>query len=142
MVIYILTDSETKASMAERLNRTIRERLGRFFTENNTKRWIDYLPELIEDYNNTFHRAIGMAPNLVSSQNRAEVFARLYPDQNLKVKCKLKIGWRVRIPQKKSLFEKGFTPNWSKQIYVISNIEQVIIIAHFNVYVNYLLLFT
>jgi len=125
IVIYVLTNSETKASMVERLNRTIRERIGRYFTENNTKRWLDYLPELISDYNHTIHKSLGMAPNMVSFQNREEVFKKLYPNRNMKVKCKIKVGWRVRIPEKKSIFEKGFTPNWSKIIFIVTKVHQV-----------------
>ena len=53
MVIYILTNSTTKAAVVERFNRTLRERLARYMTENHTKRWIDYLPECIANYNNT-----------------------------------------------------------------------------------------
>ena len=125
MVIYVLTDSDSKAAVVERFNRTIRERLARYMTANNTKRWIDYLPEAVANYNNTFHRSIGMAPNLVSFENRQDVFKNLYPNVDMKVKCKLKVGWRVRIPRKKNIFEKGFTPNWTSQIYIISAIEQV-----------------
>lgn len=125
MVIYVLTDSDSKAAVVERFNRTIRERLARYMTANNTKRWIDYLPEAVANYNNTFHRSIGMAPNLVSFENRQDVFKTLYPNIDMKVKCKLKVGWRVRIPRKKNIFEKGFTPNWTSQIYIISAIEQV-----------------
>ena len=125
MIIYVLTDSAIKAGVVERFNRTLRERLARYMTENKTKRWIDYLPEAVENYNNSYHRSIKMAPNLVSFKNRQEVFENLYPNMNLKVKCKLKVGWRVRIPRKKTLFEKGTTPNWTDEIYVISAIEQV-----------------
>ena len=125
MVMYILTNSETKAAIVERFNKTLRDRIGRYMTENNTKRWLDYLPEAIENYNNSYHRSIGMAPNLVSFNNREKVFKRLYPNRNLKVKCKLKVGWKVRIPSKKTLFEKGFTPNWSKEIYTIHETHQV-----------------
>lgn len=125
MVIYVLTDSDSKAAVVERFNRTIRERLARYMTANNTKRWIDFLPEAVANYNNTFHRSIGMAPNLVSFENRQDVFKTLYPNIDMKVKCKLKVGWRVRIPRKKNIFEKGFTPNWTSQIYIISAIEQV-----------------
>ena len=125
MVIYVLTDSDTKAGIVERFNRTMRERIARYMTDNNTKRWIDYLPELIANYNNTEHRSIGMAPRLVSFSNREDVFKQLYPKRNQKVKCKIKPGWRVRIPRKKSIFEKGFAPNWSKEIFIVKNVEQV-----------------
>ena len=127
MVIYVLTDNDIKAGVVERFNRTMRDRLAKYMTENNTKRWIDYLPEFIANYNNTVHRSIGMEPRNVSFQNRQEVFEKLYPNMDLKVKCKLKIGWRVRIPIKKGLFEKGFKPNWTDEIYIISAVEQVFV---------------
>lgn len=126
MVIYILTENAHKAAIVERFNRTLRERIARFMTENNTKRWLDFLPEFIENYNSTYNRAIGMAPNLVTFKNRAEVFKKLYPNIGLKVKCKLKIGWRVRIPKKKETFEKGYTSNWSEEIYIIKKADQVL----------------
>ena len=125
MVIYILTDSVTKASIAERFNRTLRENFARHFTETGSKRWVEFLPEFLHNYNNREHTAIGMSPNMVSFQNREEVFERLYPNARRKVKCKLKEGWKVRIPVKKGLFEKGSTPNWSSDVYTISKVEQV-----------------
>jgi hypothetical protein len=125
MLIYVLTDSDHKAAVVERFNRTLRDRLRRYMTENHTKRWIDYLPEAVANYNATYHRSIGTSPNLVSFDNRDEIFKKLYPNQNLKVKCKLKVGWKVRIPTKKNIFEKSSTPNWSEEIYTINKIEQV-----------------
>ena len=133
MVIYVLTDSETKAAVVERFNRTLRERLAYYMTEHKTKRWLDYLPEFIEQYNSTVHSSIGMAPRMVSFDNREEVFNKLYPNKNLKTKCKLKVGWRVRIPRKKGIFEKGYAPNWSEEIYIISNVHQVKIFEYQNV---------
>jgi hypothetical protein len=125
MLIYVLTDSDHKAAVVERFNRTLRDRLRKYMTENNTKRWVDYLPEAVANYNASYHRSIGTSPNLVSFENRAEVFNKLYPNINLKVKCKIKVGWKVRIPTKKSIFEKSSSPNWSEKIYTIKKIEQV-----------------
>ena len=125
MVIYVLTDSQTKAAVVERFNRTLRERLAYYMTEHKTKRWLDYLPEFIDQYNSTVHSSIGMAPRMVSFENREEVFNKLYPNKDIKTKCKLKVGWRVRIPRKKGIFEKGYAPNWSEEIYIISNVQQV-----------------
>jgi hypothetical protein len=136
MVIYVLTDSHSKAAIVERFNRTLRDRLARYMTENSTKRWIDFLPEAISNYNNTEHRSIGMAPNLVSFENRELVFKKLYPDIDLKVKCKLKVGWKVRIPTKKGIFDKGFKPNWSDDIYTIVKTHQVCKISPINTNLN------
>ena len=125
MVIYVLTGTTIKASIIERFNRTLRERLARYMTENNTKKWIDVLQDIVQNYNSTFHRSIGMAPSNVTFENRNEVFKKLYPKMDQKVKCKVKVGWRVRIPRQKPLFEKGFTPNWSTEVYIIKKIHKV-----------------
>ena len=125
MVIYILTDSEHKAGVVERFNKTLKQRIARFMTENHTKRWVDNLQDIVNNYNETIHRSIGMAPNHVSFQNREEVFARLFPNMEAKVKCKIKPGWRVRIPRKKSIFEKGYTPIWTEEIFVVKQVEKV-----------------
>lgn len=125
MVIYILTDSQHKAGVVERFNRTLKQRIARFMTENHTKRYIDSLQDIVDNYNQSIHRSIGMAPNNVTFGNREEVFKKLFPNINSKVKCKIRPGWRVRIPREKNIFEKGFTPIWTEEIFVVKRIEQV-----------------
>ena len=63
------TDSDLKASVVERFNRTIKEKMWRYFTETNTKKWINILPELIKSYNNSYHRSIKRKPNDVNKSN-------------------------------------------------------------------------
>jgi hypothetical protein len=116
--------TEKKAGAVERVNRTIKSIMWRYFTENNTKRWVDVLPEIINNYNSTFHRSIKMAPNNVTFKNRKQVYKALYPDIKVRKKCKLKVGDSVRIALKKDIFEKGYTQSWSKEIYTINKIFQ------------------
>jgi uncharacterized membrane protein YheB (UPF0754 family) len=52
------TDSDLKASVVERFNRTLKEKMWRYFTFSGTKKWINVLPQLIKSYNNTYHRSI------------------------------------------------------------------------------------
>ena len=49
------TENEEKSSIAERWVRTIKEKMWKYFTDNNTYKYIDVLPDLVEDYNNTVH---------------------------------------------------------------------------------------
>jgi len=44
--------SQFKASLVERLNRTLKTKMWRYFTHRNTRRWIDVLSQLVEAYNN------------------------------------------------------------------------------------------
>jgi len=60
----------------------------------------------------------------VNESNRKEVFASLFPDIDSVATPRLKIGNIVRIKIEKDLFEKGFTRNWSTDLYKIIDIRQ------------------
>ena len=89
-----------------------------------TKQWLDALPKITDGYNKTPHRSIGMSPSQVTLKNRALVFSRLYPDIDLKVKARLTVGNVVRVKIEKALFEKGYTENWSSEVYLIIDVRQ------------------
>ena len=59
---HFSNEGDAKASVVERFNRTLKERLYRYFTAANTVRFDDVLPELVQGYNATRHRSIGMPP--------------------------------------------------------------------------------
>ena len=120
----IQTKSKWKASMVERVIRTLKTRLQRYFTKNKTKKWLNVLDQFVSNYNATPHSAHGLPPQDVSHENQNQVYKRLYPDISLKTDCRLKIGDKVRKIIDKDLFEKGYTANWSDQIYKINNIRQ------------------
>lgn len=63
MVVYTLSGSTFKGSIIERVNRTLKTRIARYLTENNTTRWIDALPGITAAYNKSYHRSIKMTPN-------------------------------------------------------------------------------
>ena len=120
----IPTKTNWKASVVERVNRTIKSRIQKYFYKNKTKNWIDVIDKVVENYNNTPHSTIGVAPNQVSESNRKEVFKRLFPDLGLRTVCKLRKGDRVRKIIKKDIYEKGYTKNWSEELYIIDKIKQ------------------
>ncbi len=65
---------ETKASVVERFNRTIKARMWCYFTENNTLTYTDILPSLVDAYNHSYHRSIGMTPAQVTAKNEELVW--------------------------------------------------------------------
>ena len=79
---------------------------------------------MVENYNKTPHSAHKMAPLDVTSENRKEVYHRLYPKSMMTVECRLKVGDKVRKLKEKKEFEKGYTPNWSEETYTISAVRQ------------------
>ena len=98
----------------------------KYFSANNTKRYIDILQDLIHKYNTTKHRAIGCTPTVARNPLSYEhVLRSLYAKKTKerKKKPKFKIGDQVRIKKKKKQFEKGFTPNWTEEIFTINTIK-------------------
>ena len=110
------TENEEKSSVVERWNRTMKERMFKYFTANNTTKYYNILDALVDDYNNTYHTTIKMTPVEAS---RIEVRQTITISTN---NPKFKVGDRVRITKKKKFFEKGYTPNWTNEIFVIDKV--------------------
>ena len=116
------TFNETKASMVERLIRTLKTKLWRYFTAKKTMRYIDLLPDLVHSYNHSVHRSIKMKPAQVTADNEKQVWHTLYDNRDTSKprRYKFKIGDQVRISKINRTFEKGYLPNFSKEIFTIS----------------------
>ena len=120
------TENEEKSSVVERWNRTMKEKLFRMFSANNNTIYFDKLDELVDQYNHRFHSSIRMTPAEASKQqNEKKVFANLFGDllYAKRNKTKFKVGDKVRISKfKRKIFDKGFTPNWTEEIFVVDEI--------------------
>ena len=115
------TYNEGKAVVIERFNRTLKEKMWRYFTETNSNKYLDILPKLIFDYNNMIHSTIKMTPIEGSkAKNKHKI---TYTSVVNKEKPKFKIGDRVRIYKYKKLFSKGYETNWTEEIFVVSEIN-------------------
>ena len=67
--------------MVEIFNRTIKEKLFKYFSANNTRKYIDILELLVDQYNNTIHSSIKMTPIEVSREvNENKVWRNLFPE--------------------------------------------------------------
>ena len=119
------TENEEKSSVVERWNRTIKRIMWKYFTANNTNVYINMLPNIIHKYNNTYHRSIKCTPTAArKASNHQHVYEALFGgDTNVKKTPKLKIGDRVRIIKKKNIFEKGFTPNWTEELFTVDTVK-------------------
>ena len=118
------TKTQWKASMVERVIQTLKRRLEKYFHHNKTKKWIDVIDQIVKNYNETPHSAHGLKPVDVTEEKSDEVYKKMYPDRKKSVICKLKVGDKVRKIREKSLFEKGYTQNWSDEIYKIVDVRQ------------------
>jgi len=93
------TENAEKSSVVERWNRTMKEKMFKYFTANNTKKYIDVLDDFVERYNKTRHSSIKMTPVEASKKaNEVRVYRNLYPDlTRLPMRAKFKTGDKVRI---------------------------------------------
>ena len=120
--------SDHKAALVERFNRTLKTYIYRYFTRKQTHRYLDVLPYLVDGYNRRIHSAHGKAPIKVTHDNADEILQTLYPHpsadeikKSQKDDEQFKIGDHVRISKVKRLFDKGYLPNWTTEIFVISD---------------------
>jgi len=120
------TENEEKSSVVERWNRMMKEKMFKYFTANNTNKYIDVLGDFVDKYNNTRHSSIKMTLVEASKKTNAiTVYRNLYPDLTRRpMRAKYKIGDKVRIQKKKGLFEKGFTPNWTEEVFTVSKVQR------------------
>jgi len=117
------TESHLKASIVERFNRTIKNWMWKEFSLRGKYVWIDIIEKLIKRYNNSKHRTIKMKPKDVNSKN-AKKLEKIYKKLtfvNTKPP-KFKVADQVRINKHKHLFEKGYTPNWTTEIFTIEKV--------------------
>jgi len=117
------TYSTMKACIVERFNRTLKEKMFREFTARGSHEWVSILPSLINEYNNSKHRTIGMTPvQADTNPTSVEIMQR----KIIKRKNKFNIGDNVRISTYKGVFTKGYLPSWSTEIFKIVKINETL----------------
>lgn len=120
---HFATDTELKACVIERFNRTLKGRMWRYLTAINSKRYIDILQDITQGYNVSYHRSIKMRPIDVGKENESVVLHNLYGDtkpRNVNPIFKYKIGDVVRISKVRGPFAKGYEENYTQEYFTVS----------------------
>ena len=110
------THNEGKSVVAERFIRTFKNIIYKYMT--SVSKNIDKLDDIANKYNNTYHSTIKMKP--------VDVKSNTYIDSCKEINDKdpnFKIGDIVRISKYKNIFAKGYTPNWSEEVFVIKKVK-------------------
>lgn len=117
---HFTTDgNKRKTAIIERFNRTLRDMITKYMEANKTKKWIDVLSELLENYNNRVHSSIKMAPKDMTKEDADRIRFKLSEINSQRRKAnKVKVGDDVRILRDRSAFDKG-TERYTKGIYEI-----------------------
>ena len=99
--------SEGKSVVAERFVRTLKNKIYKYMTSISKNVYIDKLDDIVNRCNNIYHKTIGMKP--------ADVKLSIYIDfnkENIKEGPKFEVDNNVRISKYKTIFAKGYVPNW------------------------------
>ena len=108
---------EGKSVVAERFIRTLKNKIYKYLTTISKNVYIDKLDDIVNKYNNTYHRTIKMKP--------VDIKPSTYIDYSKEINDedpKFKIGDIVKISKYKNFFAKGYVPNWSEEVYVIKKV--------------------
>ena len=114
---HFSTSGDTKASLVERFNRTLKGRMYPCFTAANTLKYLDVLLDLVRGYNASYHRSIGRAPQDVTPRTEKDVWKTLYGPRHTRRTRQppFRVGDRVRVSQARRPFKKGYLPQWTEK---------------------------
>ena len=119
MIMYS-TYNEGKSVVAETFIRTLKNKLYKHMTATGKDVYYDVLDDVVNKYNNTKHSTIKMKPIDVKDNRR------VYIDEHNEKDSRFKVGDRVRISKFNNIFAKGYTPNWSKEIFIVDKINDTV----------------
>lgn len=118
------TFSEKKASIVERVNRTLKNLMWKEFNIRGNYKWIDFLDEIVQRYNNSKHSTIKMKPASVTKKDEKKLLNTVY--NKIKIahpNSKFRIGDHVRISKIRGVFDKKYLPNWSTEIFIVRKVQ-------------------
>ena len=116
---YFATESEQKAAVVKRFNRTIKTKIWTYLSDRGTVRWVNVIQDLVDAYNNSSHRSIGMAPADVEKKDENRLLVRLFGDEDTYLKPQIPQGAMVRVSSHKTIIDKGYMPNWTKEHFTL-----------------------
>ena len=133
VILYVAMEP-IKCAFIERFNRTFKRLLVQIMEQNNSLRWIDFLPQALHIYHGRYHRSLQLSPDEADEETNHDKILR----QNLKryakfdkmrylknrKPTKFKKGQFVKLFSKKGAFTKGYAKNVTKEYFEIYHIDR------------------
>ena len=113
--------NEEKSVVAERFIRTLKNKIYKCMTSISKNAYINKLDDIVNEYNNAYHRTIKMNPVDVKDNTCIDL-KKGVNDKDLK----FKVGDHVRISKYKNIFSKGYTSNCPEDVFVVSKIKNTV----------------
>ena len=115
------TFNEGKSVIAKRFIRMLKNKIYKYMATISKNLYYDAVDDIVDKYNNTVHRTIKMKPIDVTNNFLAE-----YNEESNKKDPKFKIGDHVRISKYINIFAKGYAPNWSEEVFIVSKTNNTV----------------
>ena len=115
------THNGGKSVAAEIFIRTLKNKIYKCMTSISKNVYIDKLDDIVSEYDNTYHRTIKMKPIDVKDNTYINIGKEINDKDP-----KFKVDDHVRISKYKNIFARGYTPNWSEEIFVIKEIKNTV----------------
>ena len=125
---HFVTQNETKANYAERVIKTLKSKISRYFTHHQSHKWTDVLSAFTDSYNKTYHRSINQTPESVSKQNEARIWFEQYNKIKkkgeyfyFKKKYAFNVNDYVRVSYLRGTFEREYDQKWTGEIFIVKS---------------------
>ena len=117
------TLNKGKFVVAERFLRTLKNKIYKwlYMTSISKNVYIGKLDDIVNNYNNAYHKTIKVKP--------VDVKSSTFIDSSKEINNKdpkFKIGDIFRISKCKNIFAYGYTPNWFEEVFVIKNVKNAV----------------
>ena len=114
-------NNEGKSVVAERFTMTLKNKIYKHMTTIGKNVYFNDLDDIVKKYINTVHSSIKMKPKDVVDDSFIE-----YSEETNEKDPKFKVGDNVRISKYKNIFAKGYTPNWSEEVFVVNKTQNTV----------------
>ena len=115
------TVNEGKSVVAERFIKTLKNKIYKHMTAIGENVYFNDLDDIVKNYNNNVHSSIKMKPKDVADYSFFE-----YSEETNEKDPQFKVGDDVRISKYKNIFAKGYTPNWSEEVFVVNKVQNTV----------------
>ena len=120
-IVLYSTNNEEKSVVAERFIRTLKSKIYKYMTSISKNVYINKLDDIADEYNNTYHTTIKIKPIDVKDNTHINT-----DNETNNKDPKFKVGDHVRISKYKNIFSKGYTPNWSEEVFAIKKVKNTV----------------
>lgn len=117
------TFTEMKACMAERMIRTVKGRLYKYFTHTGKYKWLHVLQQIATAINNTVNRSIKKKPIDVQAGDVDEEQEEISREAKKHLSKKFKVDDPVRVSKIRGTFDKSYVQSWTDEVFYVSKVK-------------------